>query len=77
MPWLGQPCHVDNAVLRDVCLSIGDESELAERISQGPDYAIDFIDFGIYTLNLVKVLDKYGVKLVVQRLGLYPGVAFP
>ena len=75
MPWLGRPyCHVDNDVLREcLVVSISDESELAEKISHwGPDYAIDFIDFGIYTLSLVRVLDTYGVKLVVQKTGSLP-----
>lgn len=56
-------------------LAIKSEMDLALQIERyRPHYAIDYIGFGNFTLDICKILAKYNVKFVVQKTGSLPTV---
>ena len=56
-------------------LVIKSEMDLAVQIEKyRPNYAIDFIGFGNYTLNICQILAKNNVKFIVQKTGSLPTV---
>lgn len=52
---------------------IKSKSEFEKRIKQiRPKYAIDFIGYGEFTSEILRILKKYNVKFVTQKMGTLP-----
>lgn len=75
MKWLGRNSEGANSrqAVWSKIIPIGSRLDFDEQIKNySPHYAIDFIGFGDFTLDICNTLEKYNVKFVIQKTGSLP-----
>lgn len=73
--WMGRLCSIENEDLSRgyQIVSIRNEVDLGDSLNRSrPQYAIDFIGFGAYSLSMLRVLAEHNVRLIVQKTGALP-----